>query len=488
MVVRAIHDQCHVNVTSADWSKLASLSPPDTPPDLDVQDIFFPFNHNSTGKSNKKNKKQDRQDNNDTRARRKGLFVRLDDGDYGRVCDAVAALPHPKFPDLQALFKISKDDGKLISAIMTHIGQWLHEKPFVVTDRSGVKPLLRLDLVPALQRKHGDQADEKSITLQRDVAFFVLEHATALNHAGVKHLVDEYPRTHAEHYCQRFQHPVWLDLLHMVYRVTGPHFCDGVMQHFNHHPPTQLSGFDPSVLPSQVCDALSGLPALTHHTALGRPAALKELKRRLQPVIAEWVADHCPSAAPSLSPRGNADSLSLPAPEDTPRSRRMMGNVEGVYHAALEQSSPVAPRSPSSPFRIRAPASSDFIPESSSPGFEDARQRDALAADPLRLSSPSMLENTDARRPTPQPSQTMQTPPLRRPTKTPHTPSASRTGIRQAGLQQRSTNTGPTRNPRPLQSARATTKASTSVLGKRRLELSSGGRQWRNSPGVTRSS
>jgi hypothetical protein len=49
-----------------------------------------------------------------------------------------------------------------MSTVMSHVTLWMNTEPEKVLDHENNKPALRKDLVPALQAKYGDKADDKS--------------------------------------------------------------------------------------------------------------------------------------------------------------------------------------------------------------------------------------------------------------------------------------------------------------------------------------
>jgi hypothetical protein len=276
-------DQCGIHVALTDWAKLSQFSCLSTTPTPAASNIFY-----ASG--------TDQDEHERPRCRTKELFADVSDDDYTKVYQLVLDNPHLRFPDIHAFLKISKAEGKLINAIMTHVGQWLNDRPFLVLDRTASKPPLRHDFIPSLSKKHGCEAEAVSIDLQRRIAVWVKAHMKDLTSASLVHLIQEYPVAHSGNYCERFQHETWSSILNLVYDVCGPHFHGSVMQHFNSAPPHRPSNGHVSSLPSIVSHSLSGLPEVSRNPVLSRKAALEDLAQHLQPSVAQWVVRQCSSA------------------------------------------------------------------------------------------------------------------------------------------------------------------------------------------------
>lgn len=280
--LRLLRDQCGVQVTSADWAILSRSSDLNTTPAPIADDIFYAHD----GEQNQCDP---------TRSRTKGLFADVPDEVYTDIYRVIRTHPHLRFPDVPSFLKLKKSEGKLISTLMTHVGQWLHERPYAALDRTP----LRYDFIPSLRKRYGDNAATISIDLQHKIAVWVTTHIEDLTSTSLAHLVQELPASHSEkpeNYRNRFQYQTWSSILHLVYDVSGPHFQGTVMQYFNHHPPHHINSRQMSSLPSVVSHALSSLPEVSGNPVLKRQAALTDLTQQLQPTIAQWIIHQCSSA------------------------------------------------------------------------------------------------------------------------------------------------------------------------------------------------
>ena len=68
--------------------------------------------------------------------------------------------PDLSFLDIYSLLKTTKQEEKVMSIVMSHIGQWLNCNPTKIAECDNNKPPLQNDLVPALQKRYNKKADE----------------------------------------------------------------------------------------------------------------------------------------------------------------------------------------------------------------------------------------------------------------------------------------------------------------------------------------
>ena len=67
---------------------------------------------------------------------------------------------------------VLKNEGRVMSQVMSHVGYWLNGSPAIIGDRENNKGPLRKDFLPALTKRYGDEADRESILLQKEVLSF----------------------------------------------------------------------------------------------------------------------------------------------------------------------------------------------------------------------------------------------------------------------------------------------------------------------------
>lgn len=484
--MRVVRDQCQIDLTSHEWAKLVELCPTNPVGASSLSAAFYPSDV----------KQQKNKADGGGRPRRKGFLARLNNEQYGHVYAVLSGISELQFPDVETWLKMTKDEGKLISVVMTHIGQWLHEQPYAVRDRSSSnKPNLRADFIPALKERHGTRAEEVSITLQRDIAMLVRTRASDLTNSTVKHWVDEYLHGHPNTYCDRFQHEAWLQILNTVYEA-GPHFIGTAMRRYNDEPPPQPKQSDLSKLPMVVSRALSVLPELTQHFGLGKSDVLEDLVHRLEPVVRQWVRDHftegdgkvseaqaaptdLTAAIPSDQHEGNGTSMQqqpVPSPRDDHSPQAFLVPPDDPF--------------PCSSFPEVCTSSQVSPPASSSPGFEDVPLRATMHRVTTHLNH--QIRPGQARRVQQSSSATSvgQQPVF----------SSGVTGVEQkdppeTSGKSRSQQSGLFRSsvhPRTIlqDSAHGKPSPSTALLPAKRKasSLSSGNRAWRSSPGIARRS
>ena len=146
-ITSEFQSQHGLDIQLADWNKLAGL--PRMRSVHDVRGLFYPGLEPDV-------------DPCSSGTRRRDFFPDVDDGAYLNLYRSVLSEPGRRFIDIQALLKTTKQEGKLMSIVMSHVGQWMNTEPEKVSDRDNNKPALRKDLVPALRVRYGDKADDES--------------------------------------------------------------------------------------------------------------------------------------------------------------------------------------------------------------------------------------------------------------------------------------------------------------------------------------
>jgi hypothetical protein len=159
----------------------------------DVQGLFYPSLESDAGPQ-------------PSSKRRRDFLPAVDDDVYYKLYQFLVSEPVYRFFDIQTLLKTTKQEGKLMSTVMAHVSQWINREPTRVADRDNNKPPLRRDLVPGLREKYGDEAEEKSIVLQRQLLDYVRCHTKDFTSATMDHFLHEYPDTHDDKYVERFKH------------------------------------------------------------------------------------------------------------------------------------------------------------------------------------------------------------------------------------------------------------------------------------------
>jgi hypothetical protein len=443
--LRLIRERCAVDVSPSDWAKLARFTNPRQAEE--VQELFFPGH-----------------EGDESRLRAKGFFADLDDDAYDEMYETVRLHPITAFPDIHALLKTSKQDGKTMSVIMAHVGQWLNREPFRVTDRGSNKPPLRQDLLPGLRSRYGDDdAEAKSIDLQGNVLEFVREHVRPLTDPSIAHFLEQFPHDHPAAYVERFEHDPWRGLLAVVYQVCGPHFQGDAMLRFNRQDPSTLTGTHTSAISQGMCHALFRFPEVCRNPALQGKAAEEALCNLIRPMVMRWAMQQCKAAL--------ADP-DLAWPEPTLRLLRQ--DLERYQSLArTEQPSNVVEE-----VERRSDVSLTVRTEMVKTTRE-AAQRDHSRSPPRAKSDGRDLTSVKGHR------ASVKTGRRAAPgaiydlpgeaSTDPHTPVSHRIS---------QNDPGPNSNMPSSHARSSSPSAPKSVLGTRRLKIPGGGRKWRQGPGI----
>lgn len=254
--------------------------------------------------------------------RRKGFLQEASDEDYQRIYARVASSPLP-FPDVQALLKTSKDEGRVMMQVMTHVVAWLNPKPFDVRKhhRKNNKPLLREDLKPELRealrqrqrRSAGDAAegamlaplagsDEEevealSITLERQVLDRVrLDMAFYKSTVG-RASIDASPSKDADGYGERFIDSPWKDVLHCVKRTVTSFRSPWDVVCGDQPAAGQTRGLrNTCSITRSIASLTRTIPEVAANPALNSHEASQELCAAIDEAVVMWAARRCREA------------------------------------------------------------------------------------------------------------------------------------------------------------------------------------------------
>jgi hypothetical protein len=319
-----IQDQHGLDVRLADWNQLASL--PQVRSVDEVQRLFYPSIEPGV-------------ESHPSGTRRRDFFPNLSDDVYFNLCQSVLYEPGRRFIDIQALLKTTKQEGKLMSTIMSHVGQWLNKEPERVSDRDNNKPALRKDLVPALRPKYGDKADDKSRFLQQIILDHVRENAKEFTSTALEHYLHEYPSGDCDAYGARFQHKVWRSVLSIVTNVAGPtlqhKYMAGLILEGNHK-------ISPPTIAQTARDLICQIPEVANDPALRSTSAAKQLLGMMQPVIAQWISAQRAEVLDRHSEHGQSFAVHLADEESEPsfRASRSHAPIQGQTLAAARKRTP----------------------------------------------------------------------------------------------------------------------------------------------------
>ncbi|KAF2462913.1 uncharacterized protein BDR25DRAFT_247182 [Lindgomyces ingoldianus] len=319
--ISRIRSEFSIDVQSSDWIKLASL--PQIRKPADVQQLFYPNLENQ-------NKQKDV-----TLCRQRNFFLTAGDDVYDRLYRFVLSTPDLGFADVHSLLKTTKQEGKVMSIVMSHVGQWLNRDPARVGERDNNKPLLRKDLLPALREKCGDDAEKQSIKLQERLLGYVRDKMSDFTSPAMEHYLHEYPDNTRDAYAKRFEHQAWRDMLILVVELAGPHLQHECLVQFNTKDPREISSKPASAIAQAVCKSISCIPEVAQNPALREKSAADDLCKIMELVIAKWAAKQC------------AEALECHSKEWQPSTVRLIEAERAKYDALLEEMRPVSPFFPS---------------------------------------------------------------------------------------------------------------------------------------------
>ena len=281
--VNAIRDRCGIEVQSNDWAKLAGLHP-DRRQD-DVQELFYPGSK-----------------------RRRDFLANVDRQTYNGMLEYLIGAPQLKFPDVHALLKTTKQEGRTMSLIVSHVGQWLNRDPARVGERDSNKPPLRNDFLPALREKYGDDAELQSVQLQQHVLTYTRQHMAEFTDPMIEHYLNEYPTAGIDVYGKRFEYAAWKGLIFTVYATVGPHFQNHAVSRFNVEEPT-IRTKPTSTIARAICNFVPRIPEVAGNPALKEQEAVDALFASMEPMVLDWAAKQCDKALAKRWPRQTTELL-----------------------------------------------------------------------------------------------------------------------------------------------------------------------------------
>lgn len=290
-ITSEFQDQHGVDAQLADWNKLAGL--PRVRTVHEVRELFYSGLEADVEPCS-------------SGTRRRDFFPSVDDGAYGGLYRMVLSEPGRRFIDIQALLKTTKQEGKLMSIVMSHVTLWVNAEPEKVADRDNNKPALRKDLVPALRAKHGNKADDESQALQQAVLEYVHENAKDFASTSLEHYLHEYPSGDDGAYGTRFKHEVWREVLSIITIYAGPTLqhkyigSAGSVEPRDIHPPT---------IARTARDFICQIPDVANNVALRSPAAAEQLLEMMQPVLARWISEQRVDVSDHHSEDGHSPTI-----------------------------------------------------------------------------------------------------------------------------------------------------------------------------------
>jgi hypothetical protein len=191
--------------------------------------------------------------------------------------------PHLRFPDIQRTLRVGRAQGKTVSSLMNHVVQWLNPGP-----TSGDKSQLWQGLLPESPEKN----DGEARLLQSEIFNLVRDRTDELTST----YLTRFPNDAKDSYLERFQLPIWRDILIAVRKAIGPRF-QGVLGKYNtQDPAASLPLQSESTFIQAFRNAISHIPHVSRNPALRSSQALQALMSEISPIITAWAIQQCGAA------------------------------------------------------------------------------------------------------------------------------------------------------------------------------------------------
>ncbi|RTE68358.1 hypothetical protein BHE90_017263 [Fusarium euwallaceae] len=333
--LRALPASASESIQISDWTMLACSLKNDTYDAADVYQVFYPKEDSSSGDSNSTPSVPSTGKPSTKATRRTGFLTSLDKEAYDSLCRHLQQNLTLRFPDVQPLLRIKKEEGEVMAQVMDHVVRWVNTQPAdIIGLHENNKPLRREDLVPAIKSlkatAYGDDwwtrlredddvdgaddvaswLDLRSRTLERQVLDYVRSHMTEFRDPSTKHYLDLMPEEHYEQYAERFSTgDLWMGLFHIVQHAVGPAFRpvweDSIPERIGaddaiHQPQTEMRHRPPaSAITRAICSQLGNIPEVKENPALRGVYASSELGAYIDHAVLAWASDRCRRAVES---------------------------------------------------------------------------------------------------------------------------------------------------------------------------------------------
>jgi hypothetical protein len=219
--------------------------------------------------------------------RRRDFLPAITDDVYHKLYQSLVSESDYQFFDIQALLKTTKQEGKLISTVISHVTQWINLEPTKVADRNNNKPPLRNDLIPGLRSKYSEEAEKKSTALQKKLLDYVQYHIKDFTGTIIEHYLHEYPDTHSDEYDARFKHTGWQASLSLILDFAGPNLQHSCMIRFNFKDLCRITSKPPSTIAQITRDLICQIPEFAQNPALQSSDAANALREKMQPILTQ---------------------------------------------------------------------------------------------------------------------------------------------------------------------------------------------------------
>lgn len=331
--LRALPTSTSGSIQISDWNVLAGSLKSDTYDAADVHHVFYPKGE-GINKDDSKSSPSAASTIKPVQktARRSGFLSSLDKEAYDGLCRHLQQNLTLRFPDVQPLLTIKKEEGKVMTQVIDHVVRWVNTQPADIVDKhENNKSLRRQDLIPAIEdlmiTTHGDDwwaqrredgdvdgaddmaswLDLRSRTLERQVIDYIRSHMTEFRDPSTKHYLDMMPEEYDEHYAERFSTgDLWTGLFHIVQHALGPAFRpvweDSTSERVSadnaiHQPQSEMRHRPPaSAITRAICGQLGSIPEVKENPALRGVYASNELGAYIDHAVLSWASDRCRKA------------------------------------------------------------------------------------------------------------------------------------------------------------------------------------------------
>ncbi|KAH7142822.1 hypothetical protein B0J13DRAFT_51061 [Dactylonectria estremocensis] len=235
--------------------------------------------------------------------RRSGFLEEMSDDAYHSVCHHICGHREMLFPDVQKLLRTTKEEGRTMMQVMTHVIAWLNPKPARVMDRrENNKPLLREDFKPALQAMANKRVnavwatkvEESSIDLERRILDAVLDEMTSFKTAAIKATLGVLPADDRNGYGQRFMKRPWMTVLEKVEHAFGPEFGPSLTFALPTRKSDQVLYCQPtSSITRAICELVPQIQEVMEIPELNGQEAYEELVASIDKAVVQWVLQRC---------------------------------------------------------------------------------------------------------------------------------------------------------------------------------------------------
>ncbi|WAO91830.1 Hypothetical protein NCS54_00931300 [Fusarium falciforme] len=290
-------EECADSLKASDWAKLAKALPIGHT-EMHVQQLFYPVQTM----------------NESSATRHHGFFLELGDEAYSRTYQRIVDRPRLVFPNVQKLLKTTKEEGRIMAQVLTHVVAWLNPNPTVIIDkRQNNKPLIREDLKPVIRERQltslfrdgnsssgvnagtmgkedqSTQLETLSVQLEKAVLDAVRDQMASFKSVATKDSLSIFPNDDKDGYQKRFANKPWKKVLDTVEEIIGPVFASSILpttfqttgDATNHDQPI-------SKITREICARVLEISEVARNPALQYPEAYQELSASIDQAVLQW--------------------------------------------------------------------------------------------------------------------------------------------------------------------------------------------------------